>query len=206
MQEKLSKKLTGRHRTQNERGERSLLFGRIALKSKIKIKQSLGDKGLHRGNSKGKIEPSKWTWGIRWATHKFHFRQRHFDRLEIHLQGHSRMNNNNDRHGEDDTSGSREKWFRLELAKHWVSMDRVRMMSVVPCSHGGGPGVLRLVASVEVVVGLVPVTRRGHGLATTVACSSALGEVLCGHAGSAKVVGLRVPASASRGRTYQVSC
>lgn len=91
-----------------------------------------------------------------------------------------------------------------ELAKHWVSMHRVKAMSMSPCSHGGGRGVLRLVASVE-VVGLVPVTGRGHGLATAETCSSALGKALSGHGGSAKVVGLRVPASASRGRAYQVS-
>lgn len=64
---------------------------------------------------------------------------------------------------------------------------------------------LRLVGSIEVVVGLVPVTRRGHGLATTVAAGVALGIALGRHSGASEVVALLVPASASRGRTYASS-
>jgi hypothetical protein len=64
---------------------------------------------------------------------------------------------------------------------------------------------LRLVASIKVVVRLVPVTRRGHGLATPITSSITLGSLgiaLSGHTRSAKVVALLIPASASRGRTY----
>jgi hypothetical protein len=41
-----------------------------------------------KGAEKERIEPTKWTWGIRCTTHKFHFRTKQFDRLEIHLQRH----------------------------------------------------------------------------------------------------------------------
>ena len=62
-----------------------------------------------------------------------------------------------------------------------------------------------MVASVEVVVGLVPVTRRGHRLATAIGCGISLGKGLSRHARPAKVVGLLVPASASRRGTYYIS-
>lgn len=61
---------------------------------------------------------------------------------------------------------------------------------------------LRLVASVE-VVGLVPVAGRGHGLATAVAPRiTCLGVALASHSRPIEVVGLLIPASTSRGRTY----
>ena len=63
-------------------------------------------------------------------------------------------------------------------------------------------GTLRLVGSVEVVVGLVPVTRRRHGLATTVAAGIPLGISLSRHARATKVAALLIPASASRRGTY----
>jgi hypothetical protein len=75
----------------------------------------------------------------------------------------------------------------------------------LPSPRGQSRENLRLVGSVEVVVGLVPVTRRGHGLATTVAAGISLSIALGRHTGATKVVALLVPASASRGRTYTSS-
>lgn len=64
---------------------------------------------------------------------------------------------------------------------------------------------LRLVASVE-VVGLVPVAGRGHGLATAVTSGiTCLGVALASHSRPIEVVGLLIPASTSRGRTYSTS-
>lgn len=64
---------------------------------------------------------------------------------------------------------------------------------------------LRLVASIE-VVRLFPVAGRGHGLATAVAPGiTCLGVALASHSRPIEVVGLLIPASTSRGRTYFTS-
>ena len=64
---------------------------------------------------------------------------------------------------------------------------------------------LRLVASVE-IVRLVPVAGRGHRLATAIASGiTCLGVALTSHSRSIEIVGLLIPASTSRGRTYSIS-
>lgn len=175
---------------------------------------------LRRGQKKKESSQQSGLWGIRCTTHKFHFRTRQFDRLKIHLQRQFRKETRTKENMKGICRGykgySGRKWTGEGRGSRQGSVSESRQSS-----HQTGPkkshanqhcGLLsrtareelRLVASIEVGVGLVPVTGGGHRLATTVTTGIALGKALTGHARPSKVVCLLIPASASRGRTCPV--
>lgn len=76
-------KSKGRMSIEKRVGEIAFILGGTALQSNI---QRASKMRLHTQKSKRKIEPTKWTWGIRCTTHKFHSEKSSLIAQEIHLE------------------------------------------------------------------------------------------------------------------------